>query len=99
MAKAKSTRRVCHSLFQTFPERPTKEVQCPADMIDQIGGWSTAGVGQAYGEGYSLEYKSNYLSLANLLIMQQIFTRTHSKVNTHSKHMNFGDSGMITGLS
>ena len=24
-------------------------------MIDQIGDWSTAGVGQAYGEGYSLE--------------------------------------------
>ena len=23
-------------------------------MIDQIGGWSTAGVGQAYGEGYGL---------------------------------------------
>jgi hypothetical protein len=21
-------------------------------MIDQIGGWSTAGVGQSYGEGY-----------------------------------------------
>jgi len=23
-------------------------------MIDQIGGWSTAGVGQSYGEGYGL---------------------------------------------
>jgi len=23
-------------------------------MIDQIGGWSTAGVGQRYGEGYGL---------------------------------------------
>lgn len=23
-------------------------------MIDQIGGWSTAGVGQSYGEGYVL---------------------------------------------
>ena len=44
-----------------------REVQCPADMIDQIGGWSTAGIGQGYGEGYSLEYKSNYLSLANLV--------------------------------
>ena len=31
-----------------------REVQCPADMIDQIGGWSTAGIGQAYGEGYSV---------------------------------------------
>ena len=31
-----------------------REVQCPADIIDQIGGWSTAGIGQAYGEGYSV---------------------------------------------
>ena len=31
-----------------------REVQCPADMIDQIGGWSTAGIGQSYGEGYGL---------------------------------------------
>jgi len=23
-------------------------------MIDQIGGWTTAGVGQAYGQGYEL---------------------------------------------
>ena len=23
-------------------------------MIDEIGGWTTAGVGQAYGEGYSV---------------------------------------------
>ena len=27
----------------------------PSDMIDQIGGWSTAGVGQSYGEGFTLE--------------------------------------------
>jgi len=27
-------------------------------MIDQIGGWSTAGVGQSYGEGYNLLSKS-----------------------------------------
>ena len=26
----------------------------PSDMIDQIGGWTTAGVGQSYGEGYDL---------------------------------------------
>jgi len=32
-----------------------RAVQCPSDMIDQIGGWSTAGVGQAYGEGYRLK--------------------------------------------
>jgi hypothetical protein len=31
-------------------------------MIDQIGGWSTAGVGQSYGEGYGLAIKINMLS-------------------------------------
>ena len=31
-----------------------RAVQCPSDMIDQIGGWATAGVGQGYGEGYSV---------------------------------------------
>jgi len=30
-------------------------------MIDQIGGWSTAGVGQAYGKGYTLSLKSEWL--------------------------------------
>ena len=29
-----------------------RAVQCPSDMIDQIGGWTTAGVGQGYGEGF-----------------------------------------------
>ena len=24
-------------------------------MVDQIGGWATAGVGQGYGEGYNLK--------------------------------------------
>jgi hypothetical protein len=31
-------------------------------MIDQIGGWATAGVGQAYGEGYGLAITINMLS-------------------------------------
>ena len=38
-----------------------RAVQCPSDIIDQIGGWSTAGVGQAYGEGYALSLKSKWL--------------------------------------
>ena len=46
---------MCDSLFQTFHERPTRGVKGFVDMIDQIGGWSTAGIGQAYGEGYNLK--------------------------------------------
>ena len=32
-----------------------RAVECPSDIIDQIGGWATASVGQGYGEGYGLE--------------------------------------------
>jgi hypothetical protein len=31
-------------------------------MIDQIGGWPTAGIGQSYGEGYGLATLLNCLS-------------------------------------
>jgi len=30
-------------------------------MIDQIGGWSNAGVGQSYGEGYRLTATTEFL--------------------------------------
>ena len=44
---------VIHSFRHSLRDR-LRAVQCPSDMIDQIGGWSTAGVGQSYGEGYGL---------------------------------------------
>ena len=43
-----------------------REAQCPSDMIDQIGGWSTAGVGQGYGEGYLIKSVFIYISKLNL---------------------------------
>ena len=47
---------VVHSFRHSLRDR-LRAVQCPSDMIDQIGGWATAGVGQAYGEGYGLDRK------------------------------------------
>jgi integrase len=44
---------VIHSFRHSMRDR-LRAVQCPSDMIDQIGGWTTAGVGQSYGEGYDL---------------------------------------------
>ena len=44
---------VIHSFRHSLRDR-LRAVQCPSDMIDQIGGWATAGVGQAYGEGFLL---------------------------------------------
>ena len=30
-------------------------VECPSEIIDQLGGWSLKSVGQGYGEGYNFE--------------------------------------------
>ena len=44
-----------HSLRHTFKDR-LSAVEYPMDMIDQIGGWRSAGgIGMSYGEGYGLE--------------------------------------------
>ena len=32
-----------------------RAAECPADIVDQIGGWQTDGIGHAYGSGYPLE--------------------------------------------
>ena len=54
---------VIHSFRHSLRDR-LRAVQCPSDMIDQIGGWSTAGVGQSYGEGYSIKVKHKWLCKA-----------------------------------
>ena len=42
-----------HSFRHSMRDR-LRAVQCPADIIDQIGGWATEGVGQSYGDGHEL---------------------------------------------
>jgi len=51
---------VIHSFRHSLRDR-LRAVQCPSDTIDQIGGWSTAGVGQSYGEGYKLALLQEWL--------------------------------------
>ncbi|MCH2096711.1 MAG: hypothetical protein MK160_16615, partial [Rhodobacteraceae bacterium] len=41
-----------------------RAVECPSDVADQIGGWQTEGVGQAYGRGYPLEVLSKWMKVA-----------------------------------
>ena len=44
-----------HCLRHTFRDR-LRAVECPMDLIDQIGGWkSVSSIGNGYGEGYRLE--------------------------------------------
>ena len=38
-----------------------RAVQCPTDITDQIGGWTTGGVGQGYGSGYPLSVIHEWL--------------------------------------
>ena len=32
-----------------------RAVECPSEIIDQIGGWLTQGVGSGYGKGYPVK--------------------------------------------
>ena len=32
-----------------------RAVECPKEIIDQIGGWSSSDVGESYGDGFSLQ--------------------------------------------
>jgi len=44
-----------HSLRHTFRDR-LRASDCPLELMDQIGGWSSVGtIGSKYGKGYELE--------------------------------------------
>ena len=44
---------VVHSFRHSMRDR-LRAVQCPFDIVDRIGGWTTAGIGHSYGAGYEL---------------------------------------------
>ena len=50
---------VIHSLRHSFRDR-LRAIECPFDIIDRLGGWLT-GVGQGYGNGYSLEVLDRWI--------------------------------------
>ncbi len=55
---------VIHGFRHSFRDR-LREVECPSEVIDQLGGWSLKSVGQGYGNGYDLnvlyKYVKNFL--------------------------------------
>lgn len=53
---------VVHSFRHSFRDR-LRAVECPSEIIDELGGWSTAGVGSSYGQGFGLELKTRYMSM------------------------------------
>jgi integrase len=55
-----------HCLRHTMRDR-LRAVECPVDMVDQIGGWSSiGGSGVAYGRGYSIDLMRQWLGRASL---------------------------------
>ena len=45
---------VIHGFRHAMRDR-LRAVNCPSEMIDQIGGWSSGKIGEGYGDGYALE--------------------------------------------
>lgn len=52
-----------HSFRHSMRDR-LRAVECPADIVDQIGGWQTGGVGNGYGRGYTQKILHRWLCLA-----------------------------------
>ena len=53
---------VVHSLRHAMRDR-LRAVECPANIIDQIGGWSRKGVGESYGNGYQVEQLHRWMAI------------------------------------
>ena len=52
-----------HSFRHSMRDR-LRAVECPSDIVDQIGGWTTSGIGQAYGGGYPIVVLEKWLTEA-----------------------------------
>ena len=51
---------VIHSFRHSLRDR-LRAIECPADIIDAIGGWTTEGIGHQYGQGHSIASKFKWL--------------------------------------
>ena len=51
---------VVHSFRHSMRDR-LRAVECPKEIIDQIGGWSSSDVGESYGEAFPLDKIEEWL--------------------------------------
>ena len=51
---------VIHSFRHSLRDR-LRAIECPSDIVDAIGGWTTEGVGQRYGKGYEISIKAKWM--------------------------------------
>jgi integrase len=54
-----------HSFRHSMRDR-LRAVECPSNIVDQIGGWQTEGVGQGYGNGYQTVVLQKWMNKSNL---------------------------------
>ena len=52
---------VVHSFRHSLRDR-LRAIECPSDIIDQIGGWRTFGVGTQYGNGFTVGLMCKWMS-------------------------------------
>ena len=45
-----------------------RAVECPSDLIDQIGGLTRGNIGEGYGKGYGLDIKYKWINKIKVLI-------------------------------
>ena len=53
---------VLHGFRHAFRDR-LRAVECPGEIIDQLGGWVLSSVGQSYGNGYPIEALQKWMWL------------------------------------
>ena len=53
---------VVHSFRHSMRDR-LRAVECPSDIIDQIGGWSASSIGASYGKGYELPVLTKWMKM------------------------------------
>jgi len=52
---------VIHGFRHSFRDR-LRAIECPSDIIDQLGGWSLKSIGEGYGRGYDLDVLYKWFS-------------------------------------
>ena len=51
---------VIHGFRHSFRDR-LRAVECPSEIIDQLGGWSLRSIGEGYGKGYDLSVLKKWM--------------------------------------
>jgi integrase len=65
MKEKMSDKYVIHGFRHAFRDR-LRAVECPSEIIDQLGGWSLKSVGQGYGKGYDINITLKWINLIKL---------------------------------